>query len=480
MNMQNIDVKLLYPHPDNPRKNIGDVSELAESVKKNGIMQNLTVVPGHYLTMEEFKAQVSSVGGNKRDAELAYENNRELGFVGDGYTVVIGHRRLAAAKAAGLLEVPCVVSDMDERQQLCTMMEENMQRQDLTIPEQAYGFQFMLDLGEDIKSIAKRTGFGETTIRHRLEIAKLDRKTLEDNLKGSGGYQLGINDLIELEKVKDVKKRNELVKNAYSHADLIGKINAAVIKEKEDTAMEKLLPLLEHAGFTRRPKTVFDWTPGLIKLQQIDLKKKLPETISVEEQPEGTKLYWSIGYDSMLNLWKKEKEDKQKDSEEAQKRKEEADQIKRLKALITEEINNIRTFINLIDEGKARSLKSEEETVCKLWCAVMECGLSFDGDNIFTARGTTHYTLNDEEAEEILHGFLQRKLSTQMAVLLGQKAESYKLETVGYGGEYRKKEGSRLRRIIDVLGDLYGFLPHNDLEQIADGTHELYRKGAER
>ena len=33
----------LYPHPDNPRKNVGDVSELAESIKHSGIMQNLTV-----------------------------------------------------------------------------------------------------------------------------------------------------------------------------------------------------------------------------------------------------------------------------------------------------------------------------------------------------------------------------------------------------------------------------------------------------
>lgn len=35
----------LNPHPDNPRKEIGDVSELAESIKANGVLQNLTVVP---------------------------------------------------------------------------------------------------------------------------------------------------------------------------------------------------------------------------------------------------------------------------------------------------------------------------------------------------------------------------------------------------------------------------------------------------
>ena len=38
----------LYPHPDNPRKDVGDVTELADSIKAKGVMQNLTVVRGHY------------------------------------------------------------------------------------------------------------------------------------------------------------------------------------------------------------------------------------------------------------------------------------------------------------------------------------------------------------------------------------------------------------------------------------------------
>ena len=40
-----IPVKKLWQHPDNPRKDLGDVTELAESIKVNGVLQNLTVVP---------------------------------------------------------------------------------------------------------------------------------------------------------------------------------------------------------------------------------------------------------------------------------------------------------------------------------------------------------------------------------------------------------------------------------------------------
>lgn len=40
-----ISVDKLHPHPDNPRKDIGDITELADSIRQNGIYQNLTVIP---------------------------------------------------------------------------------------------------------------------------------------------------------------------------------------------------------------------------------------------------------------------------------------------------------------------------------------------------------------------------------------------------------------------------------------------------
>ena len=54
----------LKPHPKNPRKDLGDLTELSDSIKKNGIMQNLTAVP---------------------DPEDK-----------DRYKIIIGHRRFAA------------------------------------------------------------------------------------------------------------------------------------------------------------------------------------------------------------------------------------------------------------------------------------------------------------------------------------------------------------------------------------------------
>lgn len=71
-------------------------------------------------------------------------------WVGDDYTIIIGHRRAAAAQQAGLYELPCAIVEMDEREQMQTMMVENMQRSDLTVYEQAQGFQMMMDFGQTV------------------------------------------------------------------------------------------------------------------------------------------------------------------------------------------------------------------------------------------------------------------------------------------------------------------------------------------
>ena len=144
----NIAIDHIFPHPDNPRKNLGDLTEIAESIKKRGIMQNLTVVP---------------IEGKPGD-----------------YMTLIGHRRCAGAKLAGIKEVPCIIKEgLSKNEQILIMLEENMQRSDLTVFEQAQSFQMMLDLGETETSIAEKTGFSKTTVRHRLNIAKLNQKELQ-------------------------------------------------------------------------------------------------------------------------------------------------------------------------------------------------------------------------------------------------------------------------------------------------------------
>ena len=169
-----LSVDALSPHPRNPRQDLGDLTELANSIKEKGVMQNLTVVPG------------------TRD---------------DNYTVIIGHRRLAASKAAGLKTVPCVIVDMSYEDQIATMLLENIQRSDLTPYEQAQGFQLMIDLGETVETISLKTGFSKSTVRRRVKMAELDQNTL----KKVSARQISIGDLDRLSEIEDEKERNKVL-----------------------------------------------------------------------------------------------------------------------------------------------------------------------------------------------------------------------------------------------------------------------------
>lgn len=85
-----IHIDHLFPHPDNPRKDLGDLTELADSIRAKGVLQNLTVIP-------------------------SLTNNEH-------YIILIGHRRHAAAKLAGLKELPCAIVEMSYEDQLATML----------------------------------------------------------------------------------------------------------------------------------------------------------------------------------------------------------------------------------------------------------------------------------------------------------------------------------------------------------------------
>lgn len=133
-----INTSLIDPHPDNPRKRIGDVTDLAASIKANGLLSPLSVVPN-----------------------------------GERYRVIAGRRRLAACKQAGTGAVPCFVLDLTPLQQLEAMVTENCQREQLTVLEEADAIQGMLDLGATTASVAHQLGRSADYVRDRAKAASI-------------------------------------------------------------------------------------------------------------------------------------------------------------------------------------------------------------------------------------------------------------------------------------------------------------------
>lgn len=154
--LQELHMDQLAVHPKNVRRDVGNVVELANSITEQGILQPLVVAPA--LSSKPFGYETTQIDGAK-------------------FTIIAGHRRHAAAKLANVDSLPCVIrEDLDtEPKQLVAMLVENTQRTDLTVLEEAEGYQALLEFdGYTVKSVAKATGRSQATVRKRLLLNKLN------------------------------------------------------------------------------------------------------------------------------------------------------------------------------------------------------------------------------------------------------------------------------------------------------------------
>ena len=101
-----IPISKIHPNPDQPRKALGDISELSQSIREKGVLEPLLV---RYMPRE------------------------------DAYYIISGERRYHASQAAGLSELPCIEKIADDAETLELALIENLQRKDLTAFEEADG-----------------------------------------------------------------------------------------------------------------------------------------------------------------------------------------------------------------------------------------------------------------------------------------------------------------------------------------------------
>src|ERR1700691_4186609 len=144
----------IRPNPDQPRKFLGDLRDLTESIKEKGVLEPLLVrfVP--------------------RD---------------DCYHIISGERRYHASRAAGLREVPCIEKIADDAETLELALIENLQRKDLTAFEEADGLQRLADhfdyTHDDIaKKIARARSSVTETMSLRIIPEALRKLCIENGI----------------------------------------------------------------------------------------------------------------------------------------------------------------------------------------------------------------------------------------------------------------------------------------------------------
>ena len=444
-----IAVENIYQHPDNPRKDLGDLSELSDSIKKKGVMQNLTVIPGHW------------------DEKLEWHE--------EGYTLIIGHRRCAAAKMAGLKELPCrIVDDMSKKDQVSTMLEENMQRNDLTIWEQANGFQMMLDLGDTEAQIAEKTGFSKTTIRHRLNIAKLNPKELQKKEKDEN-FQLTLKDLYELEKIEDVKTRDKVLKAATDSRDLVWKAKQAVTEETKARNKKLFAELFKKAGIKKAPDGAenerYSGKWDILQSWQLD-NEEAPK--SLKKFKEGA--LWVVFWGSEIAVIAPAKKQKKGLSEYEIKEKEKAKAKKELKQRHKTLYAEIDRFLMGIITKEISPLKEDVELYKALTLASIKGNVDYyrgDLANFYSGKGL--YELENDDPEKYKEFLEWEKNLSPLHLAIAHMTSIKKCEMYNYNVEYHQDSAGKVKAIVDFLAR-YGFSVSDEEKQMLDGTHELYRK----
>lgn len=139
--VQKLAVELLVPNPDQPRSIFDEqaLKELAESIKRYGVVQPLVASPD-----------------------------------GNTYRIIAGERRWRASQIAGLKTVPVLVRTSKELEQLEIALVENVQRVDLSPLEQAVSIERLhQQFNLTYQVIAQRLGKAETTVNNIVRLLQL-------------------------------------------------------------------------------------------------------------------------------------------------------------------------------------------------------------------------------------------------------------------------------------------------------------------
>lgn len=156
---QDVPLDRIVPNRYQPRRTFGsdELAQLAESVKRNGVLQPVLV---------------------RRKADGYFE-------------LIAGERRYRAAKSAGLTSIPAVVRNSSDEQSMELALIENLQREDLNPIEEARAYQRLVtEFGLTQESLAQRFGKDRSSVANSLRMLNLPNEIqhLVESIKISMGH----------------------------------------------------------------------------------------------------------------------------------------------------------------------------------------------------------------------------------------------------------------------------------------------------
>jgi ParB family transcriptional regulator, chromosome partitioning protein len=193
-----ISVEQLDPNPEQPRVEIGDLTELTTSVKEKGVLEPLLVKPS------------------------AQQKGR--------WMIIAGERRWRAARAAGLREVPCIEMDVDEAAVAEIALIENMQRKDLTPWEEADGLAALCHrYGYTHEEVSKKVGKSRSTVTEAITLAAIPEEIREECRRADISVK---SMLLQIVRQPDIKTMQEMIK-VLANKEFTRDEARAIIRERK-------------------------------------------------------------------------------------------------------------------------------------------------------------------------------------------------------------------------------------------------------
>ena len=233
-----VDLNDIKPNAAQPRKVFDEekLEELAASISQHGLIQPIVL--------------------------------RKLG---KGYEIVAGERRWRAARLAGLKEVPCIVKELTEEENMLLAIVENMQREDLNPIEEAEGLKKMIDTyGLTQEQVSYSVGKSRPYITNSLRLLKLPGRVQQLTAEG----KITTGHARALAAVKSQQRQVDLATRAAKEGLSVRQIEQLAKETKQPQEKKK----------TRKVKSADE------KRVEEDLKNALGTKVSLNRKGKGGKI----------------------------------------------------------------------------------------------------------------------------------------------------------------------------------------------
>lgn len=219
-------ISQIEPNRSQPRTSFDEdaLQQLAQSIAEHGVLQPILVRPQLY----------------------------------GGYQIVAGERRYRASRIAGLTEIPAIIRELSDSETMQVALIENLQRSDLSVLEEAKGYQTLMDEhGFSQEDVARTIGKSRSAVANTLRLLGLsdEIKEMLDTEQLSAGHARALLSISDTDVADETAKK--IVKEGLSVREteaLVKKLGASkpkkksVKKEKPSLYTEVELSLSEHLG----------------------------------------------------------------------------------------------------------------------------------------------------------------------------------------------------------------------------------------